>query len=46
MEASNTKKANDDKGMKTVQTGKKLHPLEAKFGLEPKIQPTEQWHWH
>lgn len=46
MEASNTKKANDEKNTKIAQVAEEIHPLEAKFGREPKIQPTEQWHWH
>ena len=46
MEVSNTKKANDEKSTKSLPIGEKLHPLEAKFGREPKIEPTEQWHWH
>lgn len=24
----------------------KLHPLEAKYGKEPKIVPQERWSWH
>ena len=46
MEASNLKKANDRRGKKQQQIIEKLHPLEVKFGLEPKIEPSEQWHWH
>jgi hypothetical protein len=23
-----------------------LHPLEVKFGREPKIEPTDHWSWH
>ena len=46
MEASKIKKLNDGKSTNTSQIAEKLHPLEAKFGREPKIQPTEQWHWH
>jgi hypothetical protein len=46
VEASNTKRTNDEKAIKTLHIDEKLHPLEAKFGREPKIQPTEQWHWH
>ena len=46
MQASKTKKVNDAKSKETLQVKKDLHPLEAKFGLEPKIEPTEKWHWH
>ena len=46
MEVSNTKKANDEKSTEEVQIAEKLHPLEVKFGREPKIQPSEQWNWH
>ncbi|MHA2075129.1 MAG: hypothetical protein ACW97X_10960 [Candidatus Hodarchaeales archaeon] len=24
----------------------KLHPLEVKYGKEPKIEPQERWSWH
>jgi hypothetical protein len=23
-----------------------LHPLEAKYGKEPRINPEDLWHWH
>ena len=23
-----------------------LHPLEVKYGKEPKIEPQERWSWH
>ena len=46
MEAKNIKRMNDGKLRQLPQQFENLHPLEAKFGQEPKIEPTEQWHWH
>ena len=46
MEARDIKKANDERWKIISQLVENLHPLEAKFGQEPKIEPTEQWHWH
>ncbi|MHA1940659.1 MAG: hypothetical protein ACXACP_03910 [Candidatus Hodarchaeales archaeon] len=39
-------KADKSSSYKRVASEEKLHPLELKYGKEPKIQPTEEWSWH
>jgi len=29
-----------------VSLSEPLHPLERKYGKEPKIDPKDLWHWH
>lgn len=42
---SNFEKELDDKNIKEDLT-EKLHPLERKFGKEPKVKDEDLWNWH
>ncbi len=46
MEKNTKEKAKGMDQTKLSPIREELHPLEVKFGREPKIEPTEQWHWH
>ncbi|MHA1975613.1 MAG: hypothetical protein ACW98F_05700 [Candidatus Hodarchaeales archaeon] len=46
MEPTTDKKADDQIPKKGQHKKDGLHPLELKYGLEPKIEPTEKWSWH
>ena len=35
-----------EKGVKKSVQSEKLHPLELKYGKEPKIEPQDTWSWH
>ncbi len=35
-----------EKGVEIGIQSEKLHPLELKYGKEPKIEPQERWSWH
>ena len=46
MEPTTNEKADDLNLKKGLSKKDDLHPLELKYGLEPKIEPTEKWAWH
>ena len=35
-----------EKGVDSEIQSEKIHPLELKYGKEPKIEPQETWSWH
>ncbi len=35
-----------EKGVQKLAQSEKLHPLELKYGKEPKIEPQDKWSWH
>jgi hypothetical protein len=39
-------KVEKDNSFNRISSEEKLHPLELKYGKEPKIPPTEKWSWH